>query len=107
MSEQDLKPWEKAQAARKARLESGEAVQSVRLNPIERARLKPKSKSLAIKAMCYHCVGGEQAVQTIRHCTSTTCPLYTVRPYQVGSNDDADDADDVDVVELDAQGEEA
>lgn len=93
MSEDNLKPWEKAQAARKARLESGESVQVVRLNPIERARLKPQSKSLAIKAMCYHCVGGEQAVQTIRHCTSTCCPLYTVRPYQVGEVEDPEDVE--------------
>lgn len=93
MSDENLKPWEKAQAARKARFESGESVQAVRLNPIERARLKPNSKSLAIRAMCYHCVGGEQAVQTIRHCTSTSCPLYTVRPYQVGEAEEPEDVE--------------
>ena len=95
MSAEELKPWEKAQQARKAQLESGVEVQVVRLNPIEKARQNPKSKSLAIRAMCYHCVGGEQAVQTIRHCTSTTCPLHPVRPYQVGSTEDADDLEPV------------
>jgi hypothetical protein len=95
MSDQELKPWEKAQQARRARLESGEDVQVVRLNPIEKARQNPKSKSLAIRAMCYYCVGGEQAVQTIRHCTSRDCPLYPVRPYQVGSTEDAEELEPV------------
>jgi hypothetical protein len=100
MSAEGLKPWEKAQQARKARLESGAEVHVVRLNPIEKARQNPKSKSLAIRAMCYYCVGGEQAVQTIRHCTSITCPLYPVRPYQVGSTEDADELGPVAAAEV-------
>lgn len=95
MSTEGLKPWEKAQQARKARLESGEEVHVVRLNPVEKARQNPKSKSLAIRAMCYSCVGGEHAVQTIRHCTSRDCPLYPVRPYQVGSTEEAEELNPV------------
>lgn len=94
----DLKPWEKAQNARREKIAAGGDSAVVRLNPIERAKRNPRSKVMAIKAMCYHCVGGEQAVQTIRGCTSTECPLYAHRPYQVGSVDD-DGQDEVAAVE--------
>jgi hypothetical protein len=87
-----LKPWEKAQSARREKIAAGGDSAVVRLNPIERAKLNPRSKVMAIKAMCYHCVGGEQAVQTIRGCASTGCPLHAHRPYQAGTVDD--DAND-------------
>lgn len=59
--------------------------QVVRLNPREKAEQNPRSLRAAITAKCYECVGedsdpGWRAV--IRDCTSYTCPLRVLRPYQ-------------------------
>jgi hypothetical protein len=64
------------------------------MTPLERAQARmremreqgnPNSLRLAITAKCFECLGGQDAKnirQEIRECTSTTCPLYPVRPYQ-------------------------
>lgn len=40
----------------------------------------PRSKAEAIKAFCLQCVGFRY--KGVRQCTSNTCPLHQVRPYQ-------------------------
>ncbi len=61
-------------------------VTATKLNPIQRAKTKPKSKSLAIKAKCYECMGGPTPDRgwrdLITNCTACECPLYDHRPYQ-------------------------
>ena len=81
-------PVELARLARQQRAKDG--IPTVRMNPVEKALANPNSKALAIRAMCYQCVGGELAVQNIRNCSSGSCPLYAHRPYQVGSTDEQD-----------------
>lgn len=57
----------------------------VRLDPIEKARRDPKSKSKAIVAKCWDCNGGDadpNPRQRIRDCPCEDCPLYPVRPWQ-------------------------
>ena len=57
-------------------------------NPIRKLADNPSSKAQAIKAMCAHCMGcTADSVepgfrQSIFACTTTTCPLYSVRPYR-------------------------
>jgi hypothetical protein len=56
-----------------------------RKDPIERSKEKPDSLRLAITAKCYECVGMDgdpNYRETIRTCTSKSCPLLPVRPYQ-------------------------
>lgn len=84
---------EKAHAARKARAAAGEVL--VRLDPIEKAKKKPKSLRLAVSAKCWDCVGGASDPgprARIRDCTVTKCPLHNVRPYQKkgGGEEDED-----------------
>lgn len=56
-------------------------------NPIDRLSCNPKSKALAIKAMCAHCVGCTQNSiergyrRTIAECEVYHCPLHSFRPY--------------------------
>lgn len=55
------------------------------LNPIERAKTKPQSRPLAVRAMCCDCMGAggnTNTAELIRECRSTACPLHAVRPYQ-------------------------
>ena len=56
------------------------------LNAIERLAQKPLSKSLAIKAKCFECMGREGADsgwrRLVRDCTGRNCPLYAARPHQ-------------------------
>jgi hypothetical protein len=46
------------------------------------------SRRLAIKAMCFHCMGCTEdhyeygVKDDIRNCTSPMCPLWHFRPYQ-------------------------
>jgi hypothetical protein len=65
-----------------------------RLDPIEKARRNPKSRALAIVAKCWDCVGADADPGTrdrIRTCTSrATCPLWPLRPYQTGDDDDSE-----------------
>ena len=63
----------------------GTYVAPIKLNPIQRAKEDPNSLRKAITGKCYECVGmGEDANfrETIKTCTSFSCPLYPVRPYQ-------------------------
>lgn len=68
------------------KVKSGEVTRQKVRTPIEHSDDDPNSKAKAIKAMCYHCVGGEADGNwrgTVRGCTSgNTCPLYKVRPFK-------------------------
>jgi hypothetical protein len=88
-----LTPLEKARIARQKKVDDGTPI--TRMNPVEKALANPNSKAMAIRAMCYQCVGGERAVDTIRNCSSHACALYPHRPYQVGSTDEDDVLEDV------------
>jgi hypothetical protein len=64
---------------------SGQSVE--RLDPVEKARKNPNSLRLAINAKCWDCCGAgadgiEFTKETIRTCSSTSCPLHFQRPYQ-------------------------
>ena len=56
-------------------------------NPFDQLAAKPKSKALAIKTMCAHCVGCtqnrlESGFRTlIAECEVFACPLHAFRPY--------------------------
>jgi hypothetical protein len=56
-------------------------------NPFDQLAAKPKSKALAIKTMCAHCVGCtqnhlESGFRTlIAECEVFACPLHSFRPY--------------------------
>ena len=53
------------------------------LNPIERAKLNPKSMRLAINAQSYDCMGQEPGWRNeIKRCPSENCPLFGFRPYK-------------------------
>jgi hypothetical protein len=57
-----------------------------RLNPLEKAKQKPKSLRFAINAKCYECEGEDYDPgwrSRIKHCIIPDCPLHPVRPYQV------------------------
>ena len=57
-------------------------------NPCVRNTGNTRSLRLAIDAMCAHCmgctVGHREAgfVGEVRHCASSSCPLWNFRPYQ-------------------------
>lgn len=56
-----------------------------RLDPVAKAKTKPKSLRLAVTAKCWDCVGGDADPgprQRIRECGVRRCPLHPVRPYQ-------------------------
>jgi hypothetical protein len=80
----NLTPLQRAHAAMAARRAAGEKI--VQLTPAEKAAANPTSRSLAINAKCFDCVGGEHADggyrRCIRECPSTRCALYQLRPYQ-------------------------
>ena len=60
---------------------SGEG--SKRKNPDERFLTDPKSKTKAIHAFCFQCMGRDEGYRKhIRDCTSKNCPLYSFRPYK-------------------------
>ncbi len=63
-------------------------------NPIEKAKLHPKSKTMAIKAMCAYCMGFPDPGwrNQVKECTSPGCPLWTHRPYQQGQDIDEQEA---------------
>lgn len=88
MSEALKAARQKTEAMREA------GIQIQRLDPIERARLNPQSKALAIKAKCWDCVGAgvdANPRQAIRECVVQSCPLHSVRPWQ--SKEESEDAD--------------
>lgn len=71
-----------AKETAKLRMEQG---LSAFRTPIERANDKPDSLRCAITAKCYECVGmgtDGNYRDIIRTCTSYSCPLYKLRPYQ-------------------------
>ena len=50
---------------------------------------KNKTRSIAIKAFCFNCVGGTEESspdpgwqEEIRNCSVCTCPLHIFRPYK-------------------------
>lgn len=64
--------------------EAGTYIAPPKLNPIERAKLDPKSMRKAITAMCFDCIGGDHDPDfrgRIKDCPCTDCPLYYHRPY--------------------------
>jgi hypothetical protein len=56
-------------------------------NPILKFKNNPRSRLLAIKAMCAQCFGCTETNleagfrQSIRECSSTDCALYGLRPF--------------------------
>ena len=83
MTDTKITALEKAREAMAARRAAGEVI--VRLNPIERARAKPKSRPLAIAGKCFDCVGQDSDPgwrERIRECASKTCTLVNHRPYK-------------------------
>ena len=58
-----------------------------RSNPILQLKKNPRSRALAVKAMCAQCFGctethlEEGFRQSIRECSSTHCALYELRPF--------------------------
>lgn len=60
------------------------------VDPIERSARNPQSLSLAIKAMCWECVGRNadgDAKRQIGNCTYPGCSLWGLRPYQNWATD--------------------
>lgn len=58
-------------------------VTKVTRSPIEKLAENPKSLRLAVNAMCYQCFGcSSTSASDIRGCTSKSCALFDVRPYQ-------------------------
>ena len=71
-------------AERQAKMQAARA-EAERLDPVERSRRNPKSKAMAIKAMCWQCMGGGGNPATpwlIGNCEVTGCALYPHRPWQ-------------------------
>lgn len=66
------------EALKQARLNQGSGYEHK--DPIQKAKLKPKSLRLAINAKCYDCSCG--CKKEVKICIVTGCPLYPVRPYQ-------------------------
>jgi hypothetical protein len=56
------------------------AKETRKLTPLERARLKPKSRALAMKAKCWDCMGGYADGRY--DCEITDCGLYEFMPYK-------------------------
>lgn len=76
----------KAQQARSELIRRGELRQ---LDPLTKSRNNPKSRLMAINAMCYACQGGEVDNPpdsgwqwSIGNCSITFCPLFDFRPYR-------------------------
>ena len=91
----NLTPLQKAHAALAARRAAGDL--TPRLDPIAKAKANPKSLRLAITAKCFECMGGGEDTGTrklIRACTSGSCPLHPVRPYQAKDKELDNDSND-------------
>ena len=59
---------------------SGGIEKTERLDPLEKARQNPQSKSLAIRAMCWECSGAQR--EEIKNCPCEKCPLWVHRPFK-------------------------
>lgn len=73
---------EKAREAKQAQAAQGTLV---RLDPVAKAKLNPKSLRRSVNAKCWDCCGAGADSGTrnaIGNCTVTRCPLWSVRPYQ-------------------------
>ena len=69
----------------RAKVASGEIQPPERLDPLQRARQNPTSKTLAIRAHCWQCVGADGTpnwTDEVRQCPVLKCALHHVRPYQ-------------------------
>ena len=56
-----------------------------RLNPLEKARMNPRSLRLAVNAKCFDCEGlgaDPDWKWRVGNCLITECSLHPVRPYQ-------------------------
>lgn len=54
-----------------------------KLDPLQKAAKNPTSRSLAIRAKCYDCVGQNVDPgwhRRVRECEITSCPLWPFRP---------------------------
>lgn len=52
-------------------------------SPVEKLSENPKSLRLAVNAACFQCMGcSSTSAADIRGCTSPSCALFEVRPYQ-------------------------
>lgn len=63
------------------KLNNGEIAPSERKTLKEKWEQKPTLRA-SVDYMCHQCMGGEDVVKQVRNCTSTSCALYPVRPYQ-------------------------
>lgn len=67
-----------------------DGIEVERLNPIEKALTDPKSRTKAIRAACYECLGGEECPnirREIGRCTDFGCGLWHLRPYRKGETE--------------------
>ena len=62
-----------------------------RLDPVEKAKANPRSKTLAIKAYCWECCGGDK--EEVKHCPVVICPLHSHRPWVSKTKEDKDEDD--------------
>ncbi|WP_026610732.1 hypothetical protein [Methylocaldum szegediense] len=71
-----------------------------RLDPIEKARLDPKSLRKAINGKCWDCIGAGADPNprgAIANCHITLCTLWPVRPYQhIAGKAETDETDETD-----------
>lgn len=80
---------EQAQNALAKWREENKGVKPVVLDPMEKARQNPKSKTLAIRAYCFDCCGGNK--QEVTLCPSKNCPLWVHRPWQKNSKEETEE----------------
>ncbi len=61
------------------------------VSPIERARANPADRTLAVRAYCYDCMGGQpvgrknpngDVRKQVGECTTVSCALWGVRPWK-------------------------
>lgn len=83
--ENNMTPLEKARIAQQRMREEGITPIT---NPILKHKEKPNSRSLAIAAKCFECMGcTEEHTESgwrnmIRDCTSVACPPHSHRPFK-------------------------
>lgn len=76
---------ERVARARAKAAELRAAGELVWLDPVQKAMAEPKSRTKAIKAMCYQCMGGGDTPNwrdEVRACKAIHCALHHVRPYR-------------------------
>lgn len=65
----------------------------VRFQGLYRRAVAGTSRAASIKCMCLECQGwNDGVVAAVRDCVSRACPLWAVRPYQVGGEAEAEEA---------------